>query len=271
MKTVIMKYFKPFVIACLTLTMVIPACIKNTVSVNYTGTKKTPEIILPKPIVKRGEPFTVSTNAPDPATVIKWAIRPSASTVLIPYGNELFVSISASGTYLLTANFYTPADTVTAYDSTHTTITVNDSVYTAPPIGSDLDSVQLTGDQLTIISSAHGDSGLAIIAQTVNLYNCSPYLTAYGMGLYGPAPPSSIGFNFNGAEVVEGKGNCGGVKSPAISLTTLIPPTNGFYTITANLNQVNYEGSLTVSDSAYTFTWPYTSGIVISPLVIKKN
>lgn len=269
-KSEVMKYFRPVVMVCLFFALVMPACIKNTVSVDYVGTKKTPEIILPKPIVKKGEPFVVSTNEDDPNTVIKWAIRPSYGTVLIPYGSEVTINISVAGSYLITASFYSPADTVKAFDSTHSTIIVNDSVYSAPPIGSGLDTVSLTG-ALTIVSSAHGDSGLAIIAQTVNLYNCSPYLTAYGMGLYGPTPLSSIGFDFNGAEVVEGTGNCGGVQQPAISLTTLIPPANGFYTITANLDQVNYEGSLTVSDTAYTFTWPYTSGITISPLQIKKK
>ncbi len=106
-------------VGLLAFTMVIPACIKEygfgELCQRTTG-KDAWKLSLSKPIVKKGEPFTVTTNAPDPSTVIKWAIRPSYSTVLIPYGNELFVSISVAGTYLLTADFYTPADTIIAYD-----------------------------------------------------------------------------------------------------------------------------------------------------------
>ncbi|HEY1871091.1 MAG TPA: hypothetical protein VGG71_08540 [Chitinophagaceae bacterium] len=140
------------------------------------------------------------------------------------------------------------------------------------PVDDGLDTLQLAGDQLIIVSTlAGGDSGLAIVAQSVKLYDCSPYLTAYGMGLNGTSPLSTISFEFNSAEVIVNTGNCTGGKKPAQSLNTIIPPTNGFYTVTASLNQVNYSGSLTVTSTEYTFTWNYTSGVTISPLQIKKK
>ncbi|HEY4967213.1 MAG TPA: hypothetical protein VII28_12480, partial [Puia sp.] len=69
----------------------------------------------------------------------------------------------------------------------------------------------------------------------------------------------------------EGKGDCGGEKDQAYAYMPINTLAAGVYKVTANLNQVNYQGSLTVTDTDYTFSWNYTSGIIISPLHIKKN
>src|SRR5664279_1237981 len=112
-----MKIFRSVFIVSLFFFAVIPACIKNTVTVDYVGTHNPPPIVIPKPIVKRGEPFTVSTSPTDPNTIIKWAIRPSDNTAIIPYESEAFITITLAGTYVITADFYTSVDTVHAFDS----------------------------------------------------------------------------------------------------------------------------------------------------------
>jgi hypothetical protein len=245
----------------------IPACIKNTVTVEYSGSQKNPVVILSKPIVKRGEPLVVSTNAPDSHSLIKWAIRPSDSTLIVPYGNQATIYINLPGTYLITASFYSPTDTVRAYDSSNSTVTVNDSIYT-PPVGSDYDSVLLRGDELTFTPVYSADSGFKIILKGTRLYNCYPYLTNYEAG----APViDAINMNFNGALVVEGKGDCMGVKNLVVLNIPISPLTIGVHAVAVNYNDDKYEGLLNVTDSNFTFTWNYTSGIIISPLQIKKN
>jgi hypothetical protein len=80
-----------------------------------------------------------------------------------------------------------------------------------------------------------------------------------------------LNFDFGSAEIVEGKTDCGGKKDQAYAYMPINTLANGIYTIAANLNQVNYQGSLKVTDTYYTFTWNYTTGIIISPLQIKRN
>ena len=180
-----MKIFKSVLFICMFSLDSDSACIKNTVSVDYAGGHEIPDIILQKPSVKRGEPFFVSTNVQNPDTVIKWSIRPSDSTAIIPYGNDAFINISLAGTYLITANFYSPADTIKAYDSIHSTIIVNDSLF-APtgPTNHNYDTVSLAGDEITLIPYEYSD-GIKFVAKTVNLYNCIPYISGYG-AILGP-------------------------------------------------------------------------------------
>lgn len=251
--------------------MSIPACIKNTVSVDYIGAGKTPEIILPKPIVKKGEPFTASVTAVDPSTKIRWSIRPEDGAVLIPYGNEVFINISLSGTYLLTASFYSPTDSVRAYDSTHSTIIVSDSVYT-PPGTSDYDTVALAGQDVTIVP-VYNSGTLQFIVQTANKYNCTSYIEAAAFWQY-TLTPETLNFYFDSARVLNSKADCGGAKNPATITFSALPISNGSHQVNAVLSQNPqryFEGTVIVTDSNYTFSWPYSSGITISPLQIKRN
>jgi len=267
-----MKIFKSVVFICLFSLMVIPACIKNTVAVDYVGTHKTPDIILPKPIVKKGEPFTVSIPTLDPNTIIKWAIRPTDSTVLIPYGNDLIINISLAGTYLLTANFYTATDTVTAYDSTNSTIIVSDSLY-VPPVASDYDTVPLAGQDITIVP-VYNSGTLQFIVQTANKYNCTSYITSAATFWQYTLTPETLNFYFDSARVAISKADCGGVKNPATITFSALPISNGSHPINAVLTQNPqryFEGTVVITDSNYTFNWNYSSGITISPLQIKRN
>ncbi len=91
--------------------------------------------------------------------------------------------------------------------------------------------------------------------QTVNLYNCTPFLAAYSFdGLNG----NSL-LLYSEGEVVEGSG-CNGAKNHAVSYLFFGPLNNGTYNISAVLNGVTYQGSLTVTATNYTFTWNYSSG-----------
>lgn len=266
-----MKIFKSVVFICAFFFVVIPACIKNTVSVDYIGTGRTPDIILPKPIVKRGEPFVVSTTIQNPDTTVKWSIRPSDSTSIIPYGNEAFINISLAGTYIITASFYSPADPVKAYDSSHSTIIVNDSLY-VPQVTSDYDTVALAGQDVTIVPF-YNSGTLQFVVQTANKYNCTSYILAASFWQY-TLNPETLNFYFDSARVAVSKADCGGGKNPATASFSALPISNGSHPINAVLTQNPqryFEGTIVVTDSNYTFTWPYSSGITISPLQIRKN
>jgi hypothetical protein len=264
-----MKYVQASGIICLFLIMITPACVKNTGGTGYTGSKTSSTMTMSKSIVKKGEPLLVSTTKPDVNSIIKWKIYPTNNTVILPADNQAAIFINHAGAHQVTANYYLQSDTTIAYDSSNSTIIVNDSTYTPPPVADNYDTASIAGDQITLIPTSSLDSGLVILANTTILYNCYPYLTAYGWTQGGIG--SSLNFDFRSVEVVEGKGDCGGKKNQAYAYMPINMLAAGVYTVTANLNQVNYQGSLTVTDTDYTFSWNYTSGIVIFPLKIKKN
>ena len=249
-----------------------PACIKNTVNIEFTGNKRGITVILSKLNVKRGEPFYASVNVPDSNSSVKWTIKPSDSTQIIPAGKQATIYIALSGSYRITANFYSPADTVNAYDSSNSTIIVNDSIYTAPPSNSGIDTISISGDQITLKPITFSDTGLVIMANTTRLYNCTSYIQGFEILPGPPGPTSTITLDFNSAWIEDIPGNCQGALNTAygiVGFNTFFE--NGIHPFKANLNQVNYVGSLTVTDTAYTFAWNYTSGITISPLHIKRN
>lgn len=247
----------------------VPACVKNNGSTAYTGGSNNSTLSLSKSVIEKGEPLLASTTKTDVNAIIRWKVYPAGNTVILPSDNQAAIFITRPGSHQVTATYYQPSDTTTAYDSSSSTITVIDSTYIPPPVGSGLDTASLAGDHITLFPTSSLDSGLVILANTAKLYNCYPYLTAYGWTQGGGNSP--LNFDFNSAEVVEGKGECGGIKNTAYAYMPLNTLAAGVYTITANLNQVNYTGSLTVTDTDYTFTWNYTTGIIISPKYIKKN
>lgn len=225
-------------------------------------------LTLSKTTVKRGEQLLASTNLSDAGSKIKWTVFPSGSSNISSANKEAAVMFALAGTYHITASYYSPSDTSVAYDSSSSPITVTDSFYTPTSNGMNVDTTSLAGDQITLIPVMASDSVVVMLAQTKNLYNCTPYLTAYGAG---GNFSSSLLFDFKSGEVVEGTGDCNGAKNPAIAYIFFNPAANGVYNFSAFLNGVTYQGSVTVTDTDYTFTWNYTSGILISPLQIKKQ
>jgi hypothetical protein len=254
---------------CLVLIAAHISCVKSTGTTNYTGNQDNSKLTLSKTVVEKGEPLLASTTNSNANAIIRWQVHPAGNTVILPSGDKAAIFITNAGSYQVTANYYSPSDTTIAYDSSNSSITVNDSVYTPPPVSLGYDTASLAGDQITLIPTASLDSGLVILAKTANLYKCYPYLTAYGWSQAGVN--SSLDFDFRSAEVVEGNTDCAGMKNAAFAYMPTNISVNGVYTVTATFNGVSYQGSLTVTDAYYTFTWNYTSGIIISPLQIPKK
>jgi hypothetical protein len=220
-------------------------------------------------VLEKGEPLLASTTGSGANAIIRWQVHPAVNTAILPSGDKAAIFITNAGNYQVTANYYSPSDTTVAYDSSSSPITVNDSLYSPPPVSLGYDTASLSGDQITLVPTSSLDSGLVLLAKTTNLYKCYPYLTAYGWTWGGTS--STLNFDFRGAEVVEGSTNCGGMKNTAFAFMPTTISANGVYTVTATFNGVDYQGSLTVTDASYTFTWNYTSGIIISPLQIPKK
>ena len=133
-----------------------------------------------------------------------------------------------------------------------------------------MDTVLLNGDELTFTPIYSAVSGFKFSLKGNRVYNCSPNLAGYGF-VDGAAGTSPINMNFQGAVVIESLDGCQGVKNPVMLDIPVNPLGIGVHTIAINYNDTKYEGSVNVTNSNITFTWTYTSGIIISPLQVKKN
>ena len=272
-----MRYIKTWGLIYLLGLGIMSSCVKNTATIDYVGSYIKPGVILPDSTIKKGESFVVYTIAPDSNSIIRWSIKPSDSTEIIPNGDHAIVHISLAGTYLITANFYSPADSVNPYDSSHSTIIIHDSVnrppppVPPPPPAQDYDTISLAGDQLIISPDYFLNGALFLTVKTTNNFSCKAYLSLYSTLQEPPGPNSSFTMNFNSGIAAVSTSDCTGTSGPASSQIEIIDLPIGVHPIFASLNQVDYQGSVNVTDSNYTFTWNYTSGITISPLQIKTK
>ena len=115
-------------------------------------------------------------------------------------------------------------------------VTVTDSFTHRLSNGMNVDTASsMVGDEIILSPVKASDSVFVMLAQTKILYNCTPYLTAYGAG---GAFSSSLLFDFRSVEVVEGTGDCSGAKNPAIAYIFFNPAANGTYNFSARFNQI---------------------------------
>ena len=132
-----------FYIICLFVSGTIISCSKNTETIDYVT--NVPGLTHLNP-VKKGESFIISPSLPDSNASVRWSINPLDGTELSPDGAQVEISINLAGSYTITAHYFSPSNTITPYDSSVYLIVVSDSFYVSqPPVGSDLDTVQLTG------------------------------------------------------------------------------------------------------------------------------
>ncbi len=249
-----------------------PSCVKNSATIEYISSYANQHLIPLNP-VKEGESFTISTVLPDSNTTVRWTIRPSDSTALVVHGNQVKVLINLAGSYVITANFYSTFNTTIPYDSNIYSIVVKDSAkdsVTLSPPPSDYDTLSLAGVELTLSPISTAGGLLTLLVQTTNVYGCTSYISEYGILIGASSPTSSINFNFNSGIVAESTTDCNGPSKPAFNNPQLMPLDIGVHPFLVSLNQAKYQGTLNVTDSDYTFTWPYSSGVTISPLQIKK-
>jgi hypothetical protein len=241
----------------------IPACKKSSSAQHQAA----PLLTLSKPAVKKGEQVFATVALPSGAVNVKWDIGLSANALVFPGTGNAKVIFASAGKYQISAKYYSTTGAALPYDSSTAPVTVTDSVFQPDDLMSGWDSVTLTGNVITLIPVAATDSGLVVAAQTADLYDCSAYITAYGWG----QGPSSLSFLFSNAEAVQTGGSCNGMKSPAISYIFFTALANGTYSVSVDYAQATYQGSLTVTDHDFTFSWPYSTGVVIAPLSIPRQ
>ena len=242
------------------------ACIKN--SNPSAGAKGTAPLILSATNVKRGAPVVAvvdGSSSPD----IRWTVTPSDLAHIIPGNGQAMVLFPRPGSYRITANYVSGADS--SLDSASSMVHVNDSTY-APVQPGNLDTTSMACVQVTLTPALDSSSRLMMLVQSTSVYDCFPtFIWADTAG----GQSGSIGIGL--LEIISGSlyGNCNGAKNPAVSY--LFPGDNlsgplpdGVYPISVTMNNTTYQGSYTVEGNVYTFNWSYTSGVTISPTQVSR-
>jgi hypothetical protein len=253
--------------------LLLPVIIAGVLALTVTGCQKTASksttpkasaLTLSKTSVARGEQLTASVQGLSASAVIKWSVFPTPGTKLLSGKDQATAFFGNQGRYQLTANIYADSTAPAPYDSTSSPVTVSDSVYTPPPpVQSDTSALAGNSIQIEPIT-ATDTGGLIMIAQTSKLYSCYPQLNYYFS-----QQGNTIELDFQ--SVSSTIAACNGVTNTAKAFIMAQPPPNGVYTFNVVLNTAVYSGTLTVTDQNYTFNWPYTSGVTISPLQIASK
>lgn len=207
--------------------------------------------------IQRGEPILVSVANTVATDSVKWVVTPSQNVVIRNLGNSASIMFGQSGAYNITAS--------NAGKSTSNMVSVTSTNYTTPqsPI------IQpFSNDKISIIPSIIGDHDSAVIAltaSTLNSYNC---LNNILVGTFDYAQ-STGSFKITYTGVIQ-PSDCQAGAVKASGMQFLYPLKDGANPFSVVFNGNTYSGSILRTGNTFTFTWPYSDGVTISPLTITK-
>lgn len=152
-----------------------------------------PTLVFSKTSVKIGEPLYATSTGGPAGTIVQWTTGVNGQ--VWPSGTSdtaTFLFISA-GAYNVKAVFHSGSN-MTAYDSSQTSITVIDSVFSDTSTAHCDVIIQKTldpDDQVNLTPISFSDTGLIFVAHTKNSYNHSPILDCGG-NLSRPVVPLNV-------------------------------------------------------------------------------
>ena len=242
------------------------ACNKSTSSQSTPNTSPL-TLTLSDQSVKKGQPLLVSLPQGVSSSAVKWSISPDSAARLTAGANGASILFFKAGSYKISANYATGSDSARR-DSCYGTVVVSDTVYVPPtPVSPAYDTTVVDRDTLTLTPMSD-TSDLILIAQSSRRYGCLPYY------IYSVTAGMNTGISLQFPWVVTNHVNACGAAGPAVSALFLQNNIkgwpNGTYPFSVTYSGGTYTGSLTITDSDYTFTWNYTTGVIISPLHIKR-
>jgi hypothetical protein len=239
------------------------ACKKN----SNTASQGALLMTLSKSSAKLEEPVYASTNVNDIGHgVIKWSVNPSSNNWVSSSAGKSVILFSSPGQYSVTANYFSDSAAQVPSDSSSSPVTVTDSLYTDTVAFCNVavSAPVLSGDQIILTPLNSLDTGLVLLAHTQGVYPNVPVInytiTSFGQDGYA--------FVFNSIEEFPCYVNNG--PTPATTILYLGKLDNGNYSIQFSLFETNYSGTLSVTNAGFSFTWNYSSGVVISPPEISR-
>jgi hypothetical protein len=257
-----MKNIKSLLFLVPALCFFIFSCSKDPAS---TGAN--PTLLLSKTTVKIGEPVYATLAGQAVNTNVAWSSNSGGHIWLNTNTDSAVYVFTNAGTYTVKVNFQSHING--SNDSTDGNVVVTDSIYSDTSIVTcDVIAVKnLTADdQIFLTPVDYSDTGLVFVAHSNNLYSHSPLLNSNG-----EIHVSESGFEVDISSALIFPCSGSPAPAPAFGLVALTGLTNRTYTLSFKLNNFTYVGTMTVSDSNITFSWNYSSGVTISPLIIQRR
>ncbi|MCX6245903.1 MAG: hypothetical protein NTU98_14510 [Bacteroidetes bacterium] len=207
--------------------------------------------------IKKGEPISFSFSQAPAGSNVLWTVAPASDVQINPSGNSASVLFNNAGSYTVNASYGSLNGSVQ--------IGVIDSIYN--PGGGGTPTYQpLTGDQIFITVSkmdSMGITGLGFRFITANKYNCLNHSLLFDNNFSGQ--DLQVVFNW---VYIPSEESCTAGEDYASSGTSWFPVAEGTHGFEVVLDGNTYTGSFVKSGSTFTFTWPYTSGVTVTPLIL---
>lgn len=251
------------------------ACYKNASPASGSKTTGTSSatLTLSATSVQKGAPLIATVNSAA-AENIRWTVTPATAAHITTGNGQAMILFAQAGRYQIKANYASGADST---DSVTCPITVSDTVYTPVP-PTNYDTTSLAGVGITLTPSLDSIGRLVLLAQSTTVYNCFP---TFVWSVSAERPDSTVigsgAISLIFYEIIStttGSG-CDGAQNPATAY--LFPeqyltgaPVAGTYPISVMVNQILYQGTYTVTATGFSFNWPYTSGVTISPTQLNQ-
>jgi hypothetical protein len=238
--------------------------------------------------IRRGEPVVFAMAAAQNGQTVRWTVRPDAGVQINTSGHKASIRFAFAGQYTVSG--------IAGADSASTPVIVTDSVYQAPDSTSWGDTTSIPGEcttcpppdtvavppvmylldtlrfsatetlQLTLsVIDSNGATGLSIMAITTESYLCN------GNALVSSVNSSQNPFqlNYPGILVWTPSRQTDQRKATVRSPIILFPIAEGRNSFSVVLNYKTYVGSFVKTGNTYAFTWPYSSGVTITPKIVK--
>jgi hypothetical protein len=207
--------------------------------------------------IKKGEPVNFTFPQAPGESAVQWSVIPDDNVEIDPSGNTAAVLFSNPGSYSVKAIYGALNGSVD--------VIVEDSIFN--PGGGDTPTYEpLTGDQVFITvtkSDSMGISGLNFNYITEKKYNCLNHTLLFGNEFSG----QNLRVVFNSV-FIPSVDYCTPGEDFASGGTAWYPVEEGSHALEVYLDGITYTGSFIKSGSNYTFTWPYSSGVTLTPLFL---
>ena len=207
--------------------------------------------------IKKGEPVDFKFSQAPEGSTVQWTVAPFNDVQINASGNSASILFSNAGRYTVSATFGNVRGSAD--------VSVLDSIYN-PGGGGTPTYEPLTGDQIFITVSktdSMGFSGLIFSYITENKYQCLNHDLLFDNNF----SEQNLQVVFKSV-MIPSADFCSSGEDYAYGGTVWFPIADGNHGFEVLLDGKTYIGSFVKSGTTFTFTWPYSSGVTITPLII---
>jgi hypothetical protein len=207
--------------------------------------------------IKLGEPVVFKLAEADASAIVNWTVTPNTEVQIQPSGKTASILFGNPGSYSVSA--------ISGNIKGRTDVMVEDSIYNPGGVGT-ATYEPLTGDQIFITVTRYdsmGISGLDFRYITEKKYNCLNHTLLVENIFSG----QDLKIDFKSV-YIPSEEFCTAGEDYASGGTAWYPVDEGIHGLQVVLDGQTYTGSFVKSGSTFTFSWPYSSGVILTPPVL---